>query len=219
MALQSTSGIRLQMEPGLTMNSRSQPMNNRSAKTGRVIIRPPELADCAAFLRAAYRSRKLHGQWINPKARTRKEFATYLERFKPGYKYGFLVIDRASGEIAGVININDIIRGCLQSASLGYYAFVPYARQGLMFEGMQLVIKYAFQTLKLHRLEANIQPGNQASQALARKCGFVNEGCARRFVKVRGRWKDHQRWALLRESFRSDLVRNRRSQVAEKKPQ
>jgi ribosomal-protein-alanine N-acetyltransferase len=125
-----------------------------------------------------------------------------LKRFSSDRRYGFLVIHRDSGDVVGVININDIIRGAFQSASLGYYAFVPYAGQGLMREGMLLVLKYAFGYLKLHRVEANIQPGNRASVALVRKCGFVREGFSRRMLKLQGRWRDHQRWALLAEDFR-----------------
>ena len=95
-----------------------------------------------------------------------------------------------------------MIRGAFQSASLGYYAFAPYAGQGLMYEGMCLVLKRGFGKLKLHRLEENIQPGNQASLALVKKCGFVREGVSRRYLKVCGRWKDHERWALLAEDFK-----------------
>ena len=71
---------------------------------------------------------------------------------------------------------------------------------------MLLVLKHAFGKLKLHRVEANIQPGNRASIALAKKCGFVREGLSRRMLKVRGRWKDHERWALLAEDFRSSRM-------------
>ena len=99
--------------------------------------------------------------------------------------------------MVGVINLNDVIRGTFQSASLGYYAFAPYAGQGLMRLAMLLVLRRAFGKLKLHRVEANIQPGNRASIALVRKCGFVREGLSRRLLKVRGRWQDHERWALL----------------------
>jgi [ribosomal protein S5]-alanine N-acetyltransferase len=190
---------------------KTQTNASRPTFAGRVIIRPPELADGAEFVRAVRRSGKLHGQWIAPKARTAKKFATYLERYSSGHHYGFLIIDRVSGDIAGVININDVIRGSFQSAAVGYYAFVPYAGKGLMFEGMLLVVKHAFGQLKLHRLEANIQPQNHASIALARKCGFVKEGCGRRLLKIRGRWKDHERWALLREDFRDGTKRNRLS--------
>jgi ribosomal-protein-alanine N-acetyltransferase len=58
-------------------------------------------------------------------------------------------------------------------------------------------VKQAFKSLKLHRLEANIQPENQAAIALARSCGFKQEGFSPAFMKVGGRWRDHERWALL----------------------
>ena len=125
-----------------------------------------------------------------------------MQRFASDQHCGHLVIHRSSGGIVGVININDVIRGAFQSASLGYYAFVPYAGQGLMRQGMLLVLRYAFEKLKLHRLEANIQPENRASIALVQTCGFVCEGTSRRLLKVRGRWRDHERWALLSEDFK-----------------
>jgi [ribosomal protein S5]-alanine N-acetyltransferase len=167
-----------------------------------VVIRPPTADDCAEFLSAVRRSRALHGSWITPRAKTPKEFVNYLKRSSEDRHYRFLVIHRDSGGIAGVISINDVIRGNFQSASLGYYAFSPYAGRGLMREGMLLVLKQAFQKLKLHRLEASIQPNNRISLALVKKCGFVREGFSRRCIKVRGRWKDHERWAMLAENFK-----------------
>src|SRR5216110_729977 len=99
------------------------PLQQRS----RVVIRPAALADFSAFVAAVRRSRALHGRWIEPKAKTVREYRAYLMRFSSDRCYGFLVIDRASGGIVGAININDVIRGAFQSASLGYYAFAPYA--------------------------------------------------------------------------------------------
>ena len=178
------------------------PAQKSKIKGIRVSIRPLAAKDCAAFIEAVRRSRRLHGVWVAPKARTRKEFANYLMRFSYGRHFGFVVIDRESGGLAGVININEVIRGAFQSAALGYYAFAPYAGQGMMSEGMALVLKQAFGKLKLHRVEANIQPGNRASVALVKKFGFVCEGFSRRMLKIKGKWKDHERWALLAEDFR-----------------
>lgn len=172
-----------------------------SNPNSQVFIRLPQPDDCEAFLAAVHRSRALHGRWITPKAKTKEEFAGYLKRFATGQHHGHFIIHRASGGLVGVININDVIRGAFQSASLGYYALVPYAGQGLMREGLLLVLKRAFGELKLHRLEANIQPENRASIALVQKCGFIREGLSRRMLKVRGRWRDHERWALLAEDF------------------
>jgi ribosomal-protein-alanine N-acetyltransferase len=75
-----------------------------------------------------------------------------------------------------------------------------------MHEGMLLVLNDAFRKLKLHRLEANIQPGNHASIALVKRCGFVQEGFSHRYLKICGRWKDHERWAVLSEDFRCSLA-------------
>ena len=167
----------------------------------RVFIRPPKIGDCDAFIEAIRRSRPLHRGWIPPRARTREAFKKYLSRFTTGQRRGFLVIHSDTSGLVGAINLNDVIRGSFQSASVGYYAFLPYAGRGLMREGLELVLKHAFRRLKLHRVEANIQPGNRRSLALAKKCGFKREGFSRRLVKVCGRWQDHERWAILAEDF------------------
>ncbi|HLX94993.1 MAG TPA: GNAT family N-acetyltransferase [Verrucomicrobiae bacterium] len=165
----------------------------------RVTIRPPTAGDYEAFVAAIRRSRSLHRSWINRKPTTRKVFNRYINGFAPGQHHRFLVIHRETGDFVGVINLNDVIRGNFQNATVGYYAFLPYAGQGLMCEGLRLVLKHAFQKLKLHRVEADIQPHNHASIALVKKCGFVREGLSRRLVKVCGRWQDHERWAILAE--------------------
>jgi len=166
----------------------------------RVIIRPPTLRDWPAFQAAVRRSRALHHPWVSPPD-TRKKFEAYVKRMVSDSHRGFLVVLRESGDLVGAIHLNHIIPGALQGAFLGYYAFTPHAGQGLMREGMRLVLKHAFQKLKLHRLEANIQPGNLASIALARSCGFLREGFSRRYLKVGRRWMDHERWAILAEDM------------------
>ena len=167
----------------------------------RVTIRSPTRGDCTAFLSAVRRSRALHYPWVSPPD-TPKAFGSYLERSSSDSHRGFLVIRRDGGDIVGVINLNNLIRGAFQSAFLGYYSFSPYMGTGLIYEGMLLVLNHAFRKLKLHRLEANIQPGNRPSIALVRKCGFVREGFSRRYLKILGRWKDHEHWAILAEDFR-----------------
>lgn len=87
--------------------------------------------------------------------------------------------------------------GLFQSACFGYYAFAGHERQGLMREGLGQVVRVAFGSMGLHRLEANMQPENAASIALARSCGFLQEGYSPRYLKIRGRWRDHERWAIV----------------------
>jgi ribosomal-protein-alanine N-acetyltransferase len=71
-----------------------------------------------------------------------------------------------------------------------------------MTEAMRLLLREAFTHIGLHRLEANIQPGNVASIALAKRCGFELEGFSPRYLKVGGRWRDHERWAVRTETWR-----------------
>lgn len=104
-------------------------------------------------------------------------------------------------DIVGAININEIVRGPFQSGYLGYYAFSKHAGQGLMKQGLALVVGEAFTSLSLHRLEANIQPENVGSISLVRRCGFSKEGFSRRYLRIAGAWRDHERWALLREDW------------------
>jgi ribosomal-protein-alanine N-acetyltransferase len=121
------------------------------------------------------------------------------------------VTHNATGGLVGVINVSNIIRGAFHSAFLGYYAFSDYAGQGLMQEGMRLVLYHAFRRLTLHRLEANIQPENTASLKLIRQCGFVREGYSKRYLKILGRWRDHERWAILAEDFKPNNLTRRQS--------
>ena len=166
----------------------------------RVTIRPPTLRDWPAFQAAVRRSRPL-SSFVGRAAENAKQFEAYVKRMASDSHRGFLVVLRGSGDLVGAINLGHIIRGALRGAFLGYYAFIPHAGKGLMREGMLLVLKHAFQKLKLHRLEANIQPENHASIRLARSCGFVREGFSRRYLKVGGRWRDHERWAILAEDM------------------
>jgi len=109
----------------------------------------------------------------------------------------FLVCRRDSGQIAGVVNVTNIVLGLFRSGYLGYYAFAGHEAQGFMREGLQGVVRHVFRSLKLHRLEANIQPANTRSVALVRACGFTKEGYSPRYLKIGGRWRDHERWAIL----------------------
>ena len=162
----------------------------------RVVIRRPTAADAGEFLALMQASADLHRPWGEYPA-TPAKFEEYLRRRALEDQDGFLVCERGSGGIAGVININSIVRGFFQSGYLGYYAGAAFARRGYMTEGLRLVMRYAFDELKLHRLEANIQPENIASIALVRRCGFRYEGYSPRYLQIHGEWRDHERWARL----------------------
>jgi ribosomal-protein-alanine N-acetyltransferase len=161
-----------------------------------IYLRSPAPRDRAAFLAAAHRSGTLHGSWVSAPA-TVADFRAYLKRMAQPANHAYLVCRTDTEQIVGVINLSNIVLGAFRSGYLGYYAFAGHQRQGLMREGLKAVARDAFRRLKLHRLEANIQPGNAASIALVRACGFRKEGYSPRYLKIAGRWRDHERWALL----------------------
>ena len=166
----------------------------------RVRLERPTARHRAQFLAAVRRSGRLHAPWVSPPAST-TTYAAYLRRLGRPTHAGYLVVLRDSGDLVGVVNVSEIVGGAFRSGYLGYYAFAPHAQRGLMSEGLALVIADVFRRLRLHRLEANIQPANRRSIRLVRRLGFRREGYSPRYLKVGGRWRDHERWAILARPF------------------
>jgi len=167
----------------------------------RVRISPPTEADEAAFTEASRRSRALHGDWVRM-PETPEAFAAYLARSRGDRRAFFLARLVEDGDIVGFLNLGEIIRGSLDQAFLGYGAMAGHAGKGLMSEAMQLVLREAFGPMELHRIEANIQPGNGASIALAERNGFRREGFSPGYLRIEGVWRDHERWAINAEQWR-----------------
>jgi ribosomal-protein-alanine N-acetyltransferase len=169
-----------------------------------VFLRTPARADRDEFVTLMRASRSFHRPWAT--APTDDDgFVSYLaDSRRPDFE-AMLVCRADDGAIVGFFNLSQIARGPLQSAYLGYAAGAPFARQGYMRAGLELVLATAFVTLGLHRIEANIQPDNHASIALARGAGFRREGFSPRYLKIAGRWRDHERWAILTEDWRARL--------------
>ncbi|MEU6622971.1 GNAT family N-acetyltransferase [Streptomyces litmocidini] len=163
--------------------------------TPRVELHPLTRSDQDEFCALVRASSALHRPWMQLPA-TAEEFQDWMRRFDDGTNRGFLIRVRETGEAAGTVNINSIIRGRYQGASLGYAAFAPSAGSGYMTEGIALVLRYAFTELRLHRLEACIQPANKASLALVRRLGFRYEGVSPAYLYIDGEWRDHERWAV-----------------------
>ena len=161
----------------------------------RVRLRRATLADKREYLASVKASHALHHLWVSA-ASTPKQFRGFIERMSRPENCALLVCERESNRIVGAINITNIVLGVFRSGYLGFYAFAGFERRGLMHEGLRAAVRYAFDKLKLHRLEANIQPGNAASIALVKSCGFSKEGYSPRYLKIAGRWRDHERWAI-----------------------
>ena len=156
--------------------------------------------DGGEFIEAVQASRQLHGPWIAPPD-TGERFAAYLEHADRDDQEAFVIRHAGCGRLVGWVSVGNIVRRAVQSGSLGYGAFESHAGQGLMTEGLRAVLDLAFGELGLHRVEANIQPGNLRSVALVRRLGFAREGFSPRFMLVDGDWRDHERWALRTECF------------------
>jgi ribosomal-protein-alanine N-acetyltransferase len=166
----------------------------------RVVLRRPRPSDRASYLAAVRRSRRLHRPWVEPPW-TAAGFDRWLVIGRRPRTELHVVARLEDGELVGVFNISEIVRGPLQSGYLGYYAFAPHAGKGYMREGLELLLRQAFLRYKLHRVEANIQPRNEASIRFVRAAGFRNEGYSPRYLKIAGRWCGHERWALLSDEW------------------
>ena len=167
-----------------------------------VFLRHPRPGDKPEFLALNRASRFLHRGLVSP-PRTGKKFSEYLARAQHSNNQLLFVCRCGDGVIVGAINLSEIIRGAFQNAFVGYFIGAPFARRGYMTEALGLVLRHAFRHLKLHRLEANLQPGNSASRALVERAGFRLEGYSERYLKVSGRWRDHERWAITAEDWRA----------------
>ena len=173
----------------------------REPDTGRVFLRPPEAGDRDEFVTLMHASRSFHRPWATAPT-DGERFAAYLsDSRRPDFE-AMLVCRQSDLAIVGFFNLSQIVRRSLQSAYLGYAVGKLYAGQGYMREAIQLVLRHAFTDLRLHRVEANIQPDNRASIALASGAGFHREGFSPRYLKIAGRWRDHERWAILADDWR-----------------
>jgi [ribosomal protein S5]-alanine N-acetyltransferase len=171
----------------------------------RVFLRKPTARDRDEYVRLRRRSAAFLKSWepAPPRGRTAaRQFVDWLRTSRRGRHEKLLICRLHDGALLGAINVNEIVPGPSQSGFLGYWIGAPYARQGYMTEALQLALRQAFRVLGLHRVEANIMPANRASIALVKRAGFRREGYSARYLKIAGRWADHERWALLAEDWR-----------------
>lgn len=169
-------------------------------KSSRVFLRKPTAEDLPELLSLHQRSKDFHSPWVDSLV-TEHECKNYIDRCQNDDFEGLLIGHLTENKIVGVANISQIFYRAFQNAYLGYYVDVDFAGQGFMSEGVRLAINYAFDTLGLHRVEANIQPENRASVNLVNRLGFTKEGFSRRYLKIHGEWRDHERWALTVEDW------------------
>ena len=180
-------------EPGLAQTG---------AMSADVRVSAPGTGDADEFIAAVQASRALQEPWVFPPD-TPERFNAYLERAARDDQASYLIRHADCGELVGFATISNIVRGVLRSGYLGYGAFASHAGRGLMTAGLSAVLDSAFTDVGLHRVEANIQPPNAPSLALARRIGFRQEGFSPRYLFIDGDWRDHERWALLADEWTS----------------
>jgi ribosomal-protein-alanine N-acetyltransferase len=174
----------------------------------RVALRHVSVQDCAELVALNRESADMHAPWMpGLPITTREAFVAYLARFEDPLHEGFVICLRDTGAIAGRVNVNNILRGTHQSATIGYSAYAATTGHGYLTEGLRLLIRYAFDEMELHRLEANIQPSNTRSLNLIRRLGFQREGYSTGFQFIDGAWRDHERWAITAEMTSSEADR------------
>ncbi|MEA2167578.1 MAG: [ribosomal protein S5]-alanine N-acetyltransferase [Solirubrobacteraceae bacterium] len=164
----------------------------------RVKLREVDYRDRDEFLGLVRDSRALHHPWAYPPERG-DQFDELVARARREDVVTLLGRRASDDALFGVFTISQIVRGAFQSAYLGYYGHAQFTGQGYMSAALALVLDHAFGPLSLHRIEANIQPGNAPSVALARGAGFRLEGFSPRYLLIGGRWRDHERYAITAE--------------------
>ncbi len=175
----------------------------------RVVLRTLSEHDYEGWLDVRQRCRDWLQRWEPRSAHSphlaedRRSFASRCairERERQlGTGFGFGIF--LAGRFVGEITLSSIQRGPLQSGFIGYWIDEAVAGQGLMPESVVTLMQYAFESLRLHRVEVNIIPRNQASRRVVEKLGLRMEGVAERYLEIDGAWEDHARYAMTAEEW------------------
>ncbi|MFQ5971944.1 MAG: GNAT family N-acetyltransferase [Alphaproteobacteria bacterium] len=186
--------------------SPSQVSTNIRLEGGRVSLRPPAERDWREYAELRAASREFLEPWEPTwpsDALMRDAFQRRLRRYASEWRddigYGFFLFRRENQVLMGGVSVSNVRRGVAQSATLGYWIGEAFARRGYMTEGLGLVLDFCFDRLGLHRIEAACLPNNTASKRLLLRCGFKEEGFARKYLKIRGQWHDHVLYGLIAE--------------------
>lgn len=169
-----------------------------------VLLRTPQMSDYPDWAELRAQSRDFLTPWEPiwaadelSRSSFRRRVRHYLRDLREDMGYALFVFAADSGDLVGGLTLCNVRRGVTQACTLGYWIGEPYARQGYMTAAVRAVIPFVFDSLELHRLEAACLPANTASVKLLEKTGFIQEGLARRYLKINGVWQDHLLYALL----------------------
>lgn len=179
-----------------------------------VWLRPPVIGDYGAWaeLRTLSRAHLVPWEPAWPrddltKSAYRRRIKHYQREARDDLGYAFLLFSSEGDRMIGGVTLSNVRRGVTQSAMLGYWLGLPHVGRGFMTAAVRAILPHAFETLRLHRVEAAVQPGNAASAGVLRRTGFTEEGLARRYLKINGQWQDHLLFAILAEDWMTREVR------------
>lgn len=189
---------------------RRQSSGNNAIEVGpRVSLRRPQPEDRDEWVALRESSLDHLLPW-EPRLKVKSEaerWSSYLRTADEEDRKRFLVCLNDRGTIIGSVSLNGIRHGVLQSCDIGYWIGKQFTRKGYMTEALLLAMRHAFGAQELHRIEANVQPRNLASIGVVKKAGLRLEGVSLRFLKIDGRWCDHERWALTAEEWKDPFPR------------
>jgi ribosomal-protein-alanine N-acetyltransferase len=170
-----------------------------------VFLRAPQMSDFNAWADLRARSRDFLVPWEPTwpeddltRASFRRRLRRYAEDMRNDQFYAFLLFRKDDNALLGGITLTNVRRGVAQSCSMGYWVGAPFAGQRYMTRGVTALIPFAFDVLRLHRVEAACIPTNQPSIRLLERVGFTREGYAREYLCINGMWQDHLLYARLR---------------------
>ena len=181
----------------------------------RVILRLPASSDFNEWARLRGESRSFLEPWEPSwasdeldKSAWRYRLRRYREDYSRGSAIPFFIFEKISGQLLGGVTLGNIRHGVARSGHIGYWIGEKYAGQGYMLEALELLARHAFDTMRLHRIEAACIPGNRRSVRVLEKAGFTREGLLRSYLKINGIWQDHYLYALIADDPRFGRARD-----------
>lgn len=128
----------------------------------------------------------------------KKEMRAYEE--KTAFRFYMIPAERPT-EVIGIIGLNNVVWGAFRSAFLGYKLDKDFLNKGYMSMAVKMLVKYAFEELRLHRIEANVMPKNKASLRVLEKNHFINEGISKYYLHINGVWEDHIHMVIINHAM------------------
>ena len=184
-------------------------------KGERVTLRAPVRGDYAEWARLRGESRAFLEPWEPSwapdelsKAAWRYRMRRYNEDFSRGTAAAFFIFETQSGRLVGGVTLGNIRLGVSRSGHIGYWLGEKHAGRGYMVDALDLLAGHAFDTMRLHRIEAACIPENRRSMRVLEKAGFTREGLLRSYLKINGAWQDHYLYAMIADDRRGAGARD-----------